>query len=171
MLLQENLCSVHGKTDFRGDEKHHGASKSVPVNALGLFGCYRKTHVPVFPRLKRELAAVPRCQWLVLTALAEFKCFFPQQSKGISRPQLSTRNSHASLCSRTLQCANPCYYYVQESQTKNHLVPLLLAARQHIRLFVLLPGKPIYLLSIGSTSSRAVYWESGSSTVICLSLH
>ena len=54
---------------------------------------------------------------------------------------------------------------------KNHLVPLLLAVRQYVRLFVLLPGKPIYLLSIGSISSSAVYWESHTSTVICLNLH
>lgn len=58
-----------------------------------------------------------------------------------------------------------------KAKPKNQLVPLLLAVRQHVRPFVLLPGKSIYLLSIGGISSSAVYWESHCSTVICLNLH
>lgn len=58
-----------------------------------------------------------------------------------------------------------------KAKLKKHLVPLLLAVRQHVKLLLLRPGKPIYLLSIGRISSSAVYWERHSSTVICLNLH
>lgn len=114
--------------------------------------------------------ALPRCQWLLLTAWAEFKGFF-MQSKGINGPRLSTRNSCTSFAATLYDMQSEAVIMFMKAKPKNQLVPLLLAVRQHVRPFVLLPGKSIYLLSIGGISSSAVYWESHCSTVICLNLY
>lgn len=98
--------------------------------------------------LERELPA------LVLTALAESKGFLSLQSNGITHQLIPMNAPHFSLQKYFTMCNPKLLLHSKQAKLKNHLVPVLLAVRKHGRLFVWLPGKPIYLLSVGSISSR-----------------
>lgn len=140
----------------------------VPVNALGLFAFCRKTHVcPI--KLKHELTALPGCQQLVLTALAESKGFLSLQSNGIKDQVINMNPLHFSLQKYFTTCNSKLLLCSKKAKLKNHLVPLLLAVRKYVRLFVLLPGKPVYLWSVGSISSRVSIGRA-MTEVICLNL-
>lgn len=152
------------RTHFWDTEKRPGAARCVPVNALGLFGLCRRAQSALAAG-KWELTALPGHQQLLFTALQN-----PQPAEqGDHTPGYQHKSSAFLFAGIFYNMQSKLLLHSRQGKLKNHLVPLQLAVRKHARLFVLLPGKPIYLLSAGIIASRVSIGKA-MTEVICLNL-